>query len=262
MLCAVLVGAIIPTRGQVNTGEIRIEVNDPSGNPMQAEGKLQGLAGGIDLRFSTDIQGKYNFKKLPYGRYRLELTRDGCAPTSVELGCADLQNPCKLPNALAGDPPLKQVVARTWEAGVRGLDDGPVTWSFAAFRDDNRNDILFVTSEQTSFGYFKNFGKTRRQGVEIDARSRASRFTFGAGYTLLDATYQSGETVNGFSNSRNETAEAGIRGVPGSLEIEPGDRIPLTPRHMVKAFTDIQVTSKWNPRFGNDRLFQLLRAWK
>jgi outer membrane receptor protein involved in Fe transport len=29
------------------------------------------------------------------------------APTSIELGCADPNNPSNLPNALAGDPPLK-----------------------------------------------------------------------------------------------------------------------------------------------------------
>ena len=49
------------------------------------------------------------------------------APTSIELGCADPDQPCKLPNALAGDPPLKQVVTRTIELGVRrtrGLSPG------------------------------------------------------------------------------------------------------------------------------------------
>ena len=39
------------------------------------------------------------------------------AATSIELGCADPDEPCKLPNAMAGDPPLNQVVTRTWEAG-------------------------------------------------------------------------------------------------------------------------------------------------
>ncbi len=42
------------------------------------------------------------------------------APTSIELGCADPTQPCNLPNALVSDPPLKQVVTRTLEAGVRG----------------------------------------------------------------------------------------------------------------------------------------------
>ena len=58
-----------------------------------------------------------------------------------------------------------------------------------------------MTSEQTGFGYFRNFGETRRQGIELGvngARSAAS--TFGAGYTFLDATFQSEETVNGESN--------------------------------------------------------------
>ena len=30
------------------------------------------------------------------------------AATSIELGCADPESPCKLPNAMAGDPPLDQ----------------------------------------------------------------------------------------------------------------------------------------------------------
>ena len=40
------------------------------------------------------------------------------AATSIELGCANPEEPCKLPNAMAGDPPLDQVVTRTWEAGA------------------------------------------------------------------------------------------------------------------------------------------------
>src|SRR5262249_7248131 len=152
--------------------------------------------------------------------------------------------PCKLPNAMTGDPPLRQVTARTWEAGVRGLEEGPLTWSFGAFRSDNRNDVLFVSSEQTGFGYFKNFGKTRRQGIEIEFKRRISKFSLGGGYTLIDATYQSPELVDGSSNSSNLAAASGDKGFEGSQQIMPGDRIPLTPKHMVKAFTDVQITSK------------------
>ena len=172
------------------------------------------------------------------------------APTSIELGCADPQEPCKLPNAMAGDPPLEQVMARTWEAGIRGIGEGAVTWSFGYFRSDNRNDILFVASQQTGFGYFKNFGRTRRQGIEIDSKVRVSRFVFGGGYTLLDATYQSDEIVNGSSNSTNESAATGIRGLGDVQEIQPGDKIPLTPRHMVKAYTDVHVNSKFTVDFS------------
>jgi outer membrane receptor protein involved in Fe transport len=86
------------------------------------------------------------------------------AATSIELGCADPESPCKLPNAMAGDPPLDQVVTRTVEAGVRGTSGG-FSWNAGLFRATNRDDILFVMSEQTGFGYFRNFGSTRRQGI-------------------------------------------------------------------------------------------------
>ena len=68
-------------------------------------------------------------------------------------------------------------------------------------------------------------------------------FTLGAGYTFLNATFQSEETVNGESNSTNDAAATGAKGLEGTIEIEPGDRIPLIPRHMLKAYVDLQVTS-------------------
>jgi outer membrane receptor protein involved in Fe transport len=167
------------------------------------------------------------------------------AATSIELGCADPQQPCKLPNAMAGDPPLDQVVTRTFEVGVRG-ERGRVAWHGGFFHARNEDDILFVTSEQTGFGYFRNFGATRRQGIELGASAQAGRVSVGGGYTLLDATFQSEETVNGEGNSSNDQAEAGVPGLEGTIEIEPGDRMPLVPRHMFKAFANVQVTSAFS----------------
>jgi outer membrane receptor protein involved in Fe transport len=165
------------------------------------------------------------------------------AATSIELGCADPASPCKLPNAMAGDPPLDQVVTRTIEAGLRGTRNA-VTWSGSFFRALNDDDILFVMSEQTGFGYFRNFGETRRQGLELDLRATKGPVTFGGGYTFLDATFQSEETVNGESNGSNDEAEEGAPGLEGTIEIEPGDRLPFVPRHMFKAFADVQVTRR------------------
>src|SRR6202008_5046629 len=56
------------------------------------------------------------------------------AATSIELGCADSEQPCKLPNAMAGDPPLDQVVTRTFEGGLRG--GRRVAWGIGMFRGD------------------------------------------------------------------------------------------------------------------------------
>ncbi len=171
-------------------------------------------------------------------------------PSAVELGCADPANPCKLPNSFAGDPPLRQVVTRTAEAGVRGGAKGEFSWNLGLFRADNTDDILFVADNQAGFGYFKNFGKTRRQGVEAGVSARVGELKIGANYTWLAATYQSAEVVDGSSNSSNEQAQAGLPGVEGTTTIRPGDHIPLIPRQIFKVFADLQLGSAWSVGLG------------
>ena len=165
------------------------------------------------------------------------------AATSIELGCANPDRPCKLPNAMAGDPPLDQVVTRTWEGGARGTYRR-LNWNAGVFRSDNHDDILFVLSGQSGFGYFTNVGQTRRQGLELGAHSQLGRVTLGTGYTFLAATYQSEETVNGQGNSTNDAAEEGEPGFEGSIQIVPGDHIPLIPRHLFKAYADVDLSSR------------------
>ncbi len=161
------------------------------------------------------------------------------APSSIELGCADPDNPCKLPNSMAGDPPLDQVVTKTIEAGLHGTLGADTSWNAGVFRASNHDDILFVADDQAGYGYFKNFGETRRQGVELGFDSRMERVRYGANYTYLDATYQSRELVNGEGNSTNDAESPGFE---GSIQINPGDQIPLVPRHIFKAFADIDLT--------------------
>ncbi|HVY63449.1 MAG TPA: TonB-dependent receptor [Gammaproteobacteria bacterium] len=163
------------------------------------------------------------------------------APSTIELGCADPANPCKLPNAMAGDPPLDQVVTKTFEAGVRGRLRSGLAWSAGLFRADNHADILFVADDQAGFGYFRNFGATRRQGVELGIDARVGRFGVGGGATYLDATYRSGEVLGAAGNSTND---AGAPGFEGNVEIHPGDRIPLTPRELLHAYGQWSPTAK------------------
>lgn len=174
------------------------------------------------------------------------------APSAIELGCADPDNPCRLPNALAGDPPLKQVVAQTLEAGVHGKwgesADGEIAlrWNVGLFRTDNRDDLLFVADNTAGFGYFKNFGRTRRQGLEAGFSWRGGALGASANYTWLDATYRSAERTNGGSNSSNDTATLdGLPGVDGSIHIQRGDRLPLQPRHLFKVSGDLQINPDW-----------------
>ncbi len=169
------------------------------------------------------------------------------APSAVELGCADPASPCKLPNAFAGDPPLRQVRVNSWEAGLRGKLAGEGSWNLGLFHADSVDDILFVADAQSGSGYFKNFGRTRRQGLEAALRTRLpGGISLGANLTLLDATYQSAETLNGAGNSRNDSALAGLPGQDGNIAIRPGDRIPLVPQRLLKLNLDAPLAPGWN----------------
>ena len=167
-------------------------------------------------------------------------------PTAVELGCADPATPCKLPNSFAGDPPLKQVVTTTFEAGVRGTAANTINWNFGVFRSDNRDDLLFVSDNASGFGYFKNFGQTRRQGIEMGIDAKPAReWTVGANLSLLDATFRSPEVVGASGNSSNSAALAGAPGTQGTILILPGDRIPLLPQQTLKMFATWEPNATW-----------------
>ncbi|MGI4758703.1 MAG: TonB-dependent receptor [Janthinobacterium lividum] len=168
------------------------------------------------------------------------------APTSTELGCADPNFPCSLPNALVSDPPLKQVVSRTYEVGLRGNPDGTYRWSAGYFHTNNYDDLLFVAAQQTGYGYFQNFGKTRRQGVEASATAHMHNLDAGAEYTFLEATYQSSQVLQSGSNSSNSNVLAGGKGITdgGTIAIQPGNQIPQVPQHLLKLYSDYHATRK------------------
>jgi outer membrane receptor protein involved in Fe transport len=151
------------------------------------------------------------------------------APTSIELGCSNPDEPCNLPNALVSDPPLNQVVSHSLELGIRNSESATLHWSAGWFFGQNNNDLLFVASEQTGFGYFLNFGKTRRDGLELELSRDWRHWRAGGNYSFINATYQSPQIVNGGSNSSNDSALAGKPGINGDIHIRPGDFIPQVP---------------------------------
>jgi outer membrane receptor protein involved in Fe transport len=210
--------------------------------PDEGTGSLSGYH--TFQRFNAAAGATYNVTSLVNAYFNF--SEGSRAPTSIESGCADPSTPCRLPNALAGDPPLNQVVTRTLEAGIRGQSERRLNWSAGWFRASNRDDILFVASAQSGFGYFKNFGRTLRQGLELDSSVRFSIVTIGGGYTLLDATFRSQEELNGNGNSTNESGA----GLDGSITITPGNRIPLIPRHMGKVYADVRPNAKVSVNVG------------
>jgi outer membrane cobalamin receptor len=145
---------------------------------------------------------------------------------------------------MAGDPPLKQVVTQTWEAGFRGQAPWHIDWHLGYFHAENKNDIMFVADNQAGFGYFKNFGKTQRQGLEVSLDRKVDDLSVGANYTYLDATYQSNEIINGTANS-TAVLTNNLGDLSGTINIKPGNKIPLIPAHSFKTYLDYQVTPEW-----------------
>ena len=170
------------------------------------------------------------------------------APTPLELGCADPAHPCIIGAFLVSDPPLKQVVARTEEAGLRGnkeLSVGTLGWKAGVFRTINTDDILAIPSPALQgFGYFQNVGSTRRQGIEAEVTLKSSALQLYASYALVDARFLDALQVG----SNSPFADAN-----GNVQIMPGNRIPAIPRNRVKAGIDYSITDAF--KVGGDALY-------
>ena len=199
-------------------------------------------------RLGTELDGSHRFRRVnPAFGATLRLTprlaayaaygEANRAPSPVELTCADPEAPCRLPNAFVADPPLQQVVAYTGEAGLRGRHDA-VAWRLGAFDVKSDDDILFVSAGAlTSQGYFDNVGNTRRRGLELGLRSRATdaRMHWFFHYTWLHATFEDAFSV---------PAAHHPLATDGELAVAPGRRLPLVPDQLLKA----GVTARLHPR--------------
>jgi outer membrane receptor protein involved in Fe transport len=168
------------------------------------------------------------------------------APSPIELGCADPVTPCSLPNAMQADPYLKQVVTRTLELGARGQAGG-IKWNAALFSADNKDDIVFVgAGNGTSQGYFTNFGRTRREGVELGMSQSFGSVNLRANYNYVKATYQSSACLLSQSNStRGQTAECTATGSDDEILVQAGNRMPGIPLHSLKFGADVRVNEAW-----------------
>ncbi len=156
------------------------------------------------------------------------VARNNRVPTVIELGCADPDQPCRLPAGLQSDPYLEQVVATTLEAGARWQPHRDHRFALSLYRTDNRNDILFGSVSATSqLGYFRNFDKTRHQGLDTQWDGRWGAVQAFATYSYLKATYE---------------AEGTLRVGERNVAVTPGMRIAGLPEHTVKAGLDWRLT--------------------
>lgn len=67
----VLASSAISTLAQLETGQVRLTVSDPSGLALPSSGSLASDASHTRRVFATDDQGRFTFDHLPFGVYRL-----------------------------------------------------------------------------------------------------------------------------------------------------------------------------------------------
>jgi outer membrane receptor protein involved in Fe transport len=162
------------------------------------------------------------------------------APTPAELSCASPADSCSLANFFVGDPNLKQVTARTVEAGVRGrftpFANASLRYDVSLYRSDIADDIAFINSPTLGRAYFTNIGGTRRQGVDASAELGTGPWTASVAWSHTDATYRTG-----FVESSGSNPEADAN---GDLTIMPGNRLPGVPAEQVKLNLSYKVTDR------------------
>ena len=218
---------------------------------LTLSGRWNDAAVRLDDHLGGDLSGRHDYRRFDpaaglawraaswltvYGGYA-EANR---APTPAELSCASPADACSLADFFVGDPDLKQVVARTFEAGLRGgfapFARAHLDYSLGLYRSDLSDDIAFINSPVLGRAYFANIGRTRRQGADANAVLTAGPWRASVSWSHTEATYQTGFVEAGGSNPAADSN--------GDLTVVPGDRLPGVPRDQVKLGLFFQATAR------------------
>lgn len=209
--------------GETLTAEIglrynhaRVRLIDQLGTALNGDHSFSRVNPGIELDWAVK----------PDVTLRAGYSESNRVPTAAELSCADENAPCSLTNFFIADPPLEQVVAKSFELGVSGSQQrGSWTfdWLLSGYRTTNSNDIQYVASDIRGRAFFRNIGETRRQGVEATVKARSGGLQLSASYAFIDATYRTPITLSSPANP--EADEDGL------IAAVQGNRLPGLPRH-------------------------------
>ena len=259
-------GAVINTTANIGYAPVSLEAHNSyyglyATNTFDITSRLSFTAGGRlnvariemqdQLGTSPDLNRSHNFSRfnpLTGVTYKLfpdvtayaGYSESNRAPTPLELGCSNPLKPCLLEGFLVSDPPLKQVVSRTYEAGLRGeraLNEGRLAWKFGLFRTDTQDEIINVASSIQGRGVFQNIEGTRRQGIEASTQYTSAALLAYATYSYIDATYR---FTGDIPSPNNPSADGN-----GNIHVTPGKRMPGIPQHQFKAGIEYAMTSKW-----------------
>ncbi len=199
-------------------------------------------------RFNPAVGATYHF--APWLTVYADYAESNRAPTPAELSCAGPENSCSLANFFVGDPDLKQVVAHSIEAGLRGHVELPydsrLGYDLSLFHTNSDDDIIFINSVTLNRAFFANVGQTRRQGLSARLDYKIDRVSAYVNYSYTQATFETGYVESAGSNPDGDDN--------GNITVRRGDALPGVPRNILKAGLDVDITHAWH--FGGDGQLQ------
>jgi len=96
---------------QTETADLRVRVSDPSGLPLISSVELLSEGNQFHAEYQTDASGSVLVRRLPFGSYRVLVTRDAFAPFSTVVQIHSAQ-PVDLPVTLSVAPLQSSVTVR------------------------------------------------------------------------------------------------------------------------------------------------------
>jgi outer membrane receptor protein involved in Fe transport len=213
-----------------------VELEDQSGERPELDGKHDfnrlNPAIGLTYQLTANVNVYGNFSESSRAPTPVELAcNDRIFELAVENAIAEGADPedvdfeCRLPNAFLADPPLEQVVARSYELGTRwSLDNLDV--HLGLFHTTNNDDIIFQTTGRAT-GLFANVDKTRRLGFESNFNGNWRNLDWFLAYSYIEATFKAAFDVLSPNHPFAGDDE-------GTIEVRAGDRLPGVPHHHLK----------------------------
>ncbi|MBT7952675.1 MAG: TonB-dependent receptor [Gammaproteobacteria bacterium] len=229
--------------GRINNTQIRL--SDQSGERPELNGEHDFFRFNPAVGLTYRHDEKINF----YAGYN-ESSR---TPTPIELACndsvfnlavaaaiadgddpEDVEFECRLPNAFLADPPLEQVVTKSFEVGSRG-ELGFAEYHLGFFHSTNKDDIIFQTTGRAT-GLFANVDETQRWGIETTLRGHIDKIDWFTAYSYLEASFE--DNFNVLSPNHPFADDN------GEIFVRAGDRIPGLPKHNFKIGADYYFNEK------------------
>ena len=249
-------GSIVPVRASINNAYYGLFFTDTLAITKALSANVSGRFNAAQLAIQdlngSSLTGNHAYNRFNpafgltykvtsgvslYGGY----AQSNRAPTPAELTCSDPAAPCSLANFFTGDPPLKQVVASTWELGC-AASSRPMRMPGSRGMSASIAATSATTSSSSratcSAPGFSRTSATRGGRVSMPACGLPATAGSRGSATPMSTRRSRAHSSNRVPNNPAANAE-------GDTTVRPGDQLPGIPPQQVKLGVQYKATDKW-----------------